>query len=1045
MKKLILGLGLLLSGAIAQAQNGLEGIVVEKYYVSNAADAAGSVGALPAGSVTYRIYADMLPGYNFQALYGTPGASGHTLLVNTSTTFFNNEDYGTTTPGNSPTNVRKNSVLLDSWFSVGGAAAGKVGVFKSEDTDGSPGNAQSILQNNDPSTTGALNIGTTASLLANDGMITGTPVSVTFVGIAAGDLAAFDGTSQAGNSFSTNNGSIAALGGATGPTAANRVLIGQFTSTGVLHFELNVQIGTPTGGVQQYVASNPVGAEITIPSLTGTFNAPNIAPTISITAPTTGSTFLVGQTVGITVNAADANGTVDSVQYFVDGNKVGSKVGAPYTNTFNWTATVGAHVLTAKATDNGGTTTTSAAVNITVGNIIPPTVSISSPANGATFFSGATVAINATAADADGTVDSVEFFVDGTKVGADLAGPYSFSWVATIGTHTLTAKATDNNGATTTSATVSINVFSSSTSYAVIGSANKCDGSVFCLPINALAAVSNVIGYDLTLTYNKTKVSPTGVVTVSNALINPAYTSTANSIDTATGTILISVYFNASAPANANFSGTGQLLCVEFAKTAGFAAVDTATFAITSIQESYFNGVQPKLASSGSYTTYQDSVFKSSLRFWFDNSPIKYNSAVPADYVITNIYGANNACTTTSATAVQPNLSGDFNYNVSNGTSINIKKDIAATTDVQPVVNGFDAFLTRRVLINDVTFIPSIYQVIAMDVNTDGVISAGDLSQINQRTVLFIPEFKQAWNYNAGGVSNGQLSKDWLFIDQTTLNSNPAYQISSTYPANNGVGYSKAKVPVVPFCYAVPSISSGACISLSTETYKGVLLGDVNGNYATYNVGPNPYKTGNSKVVFDLSKAVVANGYADVPVTVWADENVNALDFALQLNESNISYQSVRENTSYLTGLANYNTADKTLRYTASSLQNVELGKSVVSVRVAVKGTSIDAADFTSAVAYLNGEKVQVELSGNAADNMVNVYPNPAKDVVNVIASEDATVQLISLQGNSVVLQQNIVANQNQVLNTQALANGIYMMKVYNNNFVTTKKVVIQK
>src|SRR5689334_20128881 len=161
MKKIIMGIALLLSCVVSRAQNGLENIVVEKYYVSNAADAAGSAGVLPVGSVTYRIWADMLPGYNFQALYGV---AGHTLTVTTSTTFFNNEDYGGTTPTISATNVRKNSALLDSYFSVGGAATGKVAVFKSEDTDGSPGNAQNILQNNDPTATGPINIGTTASL-----------------------------------------------------------------------------------------------------------------------------------------------------------------------------------------------------------------------------------------------------------------------------------------------------------------------------------------------------------------------------------------------------------------------------------------------------------------------------------------------------------------------------------------------------------------------------------------------------------------------------------------------------------------------------------------------------------------------------------------------------------------------------------------------------------------------------------------------------------------------------------------------------------------
>jgi chitodextrinase len=781
------------------------------------------------------------------------------------------------------------------------------------------------------------------------------------------------------------------------------VLIGQFTTDGIFHYELNLQIGGPGGIVQQFVASNPTGTEITLTSLSGTLGAPNTPPTVSVTSPSNGATFLVGASVPFNATAADADGTVDSVQFYVDGIKVGSDLSSPY--TFSWTATVGAHALTAKATDNGGTTVTSSPVNITVGNIIPPAVSISSPANGATFFSGAVIAINANAADADGTVDSVEFYVDGSKVGSDLSSPYSFNWTSTIGTHALTAKATDNNGATTTSAPVTIQVFSSSTSYALISSSNKCDGSVFCLPLNAIAPVANVIGYDIVLNYNKNKVTPTGVVTVANALINPNYTSTANSINSTTGTMLISVFFNASAPPSAAFTGTGQLLCVEFAKTASFGAVDTAAFSISSIQESYFNGVQPKLASNGEFRTYQDTIFQSSLKFWFDNSPIKYNAAVPADYLVTNIYGSNGSCTSLSATSVRPNLAGNFSYNVNNGVAINIQKDIPGTTDVQPVINGFDAFLTRRVLVNDPTFVPSIYQAIAMDVNTDGVISAGDLSQINQRTVLLIPEFKQAWNYNSSGVSNGQLSKDWLFIDGTRLNSDPAYLISATYPANDGIGYSKSRVPVVPFCLTVPSFTSNICQTLGSETYQGVLLGDVNGNYATYNTGPNSYRMSDrNQVVFDLTQATVAGGYAEVPVMIYADGSVNALDFSMKFNESKLTFLSVNGQPSNMESLVNYNSEDKTLRFTSYSLQGLNAGQTLATVRFAINGDQLTEADFSSLSGLLNGEMANARLKTSNFENAVSVYPNPATNLLNVEVTEDATIQLLDAQGRSVVV-----------------------------------------
>lgn len=269
MRKTLTLLSTLLATLVSFSQ-GLEGVVVEKYYVTDAADAAGSSGILPVGSVTYRIYADLAAGYNFQALYGVPD---HELRVETTTSFFNNEDYGNTSPnGISATNIRKNSTMLDSWFSVGAACNGKLGVLKTEDTDGSVGNNIGILANNDP-TAGI-------PLSTSDGMVAGTPLSVTFVGLnnsGNGDLAVIDGISQFGNLFTTNNGSVAALGGATGATVTNHVLVGQFTTDGVFSFKLNMQVGTPSGGVEQFVADNPIGSEILFSDLNYTSGTSDVS------------------------------------------------------------------------------------------------------------------------------------------------------------------------------------------------------------------------------------------------------------------------------------------------------------------------------------------------------------------------------------------------------------------------------------------------------------------------------------------------------------------------------------------------------------------------------------------------------------------------------------------------------------------------------------------------------------------------------------------------------------------------------------------------
>lgn len=89
----------------------------------------------------------------------------------------------------------------------------------------------------------------------------------------------------------------------------------------------------------------------------------------------------------------------------------------------------------------------------------PPTVAITQPANGANFPTGSTVPIQVTATDSDGTVAKVEFFSNDQLIGSDTNAPFAFSFTIPVaGSYTLTARATDNSGATTLSSPVTISV-----------------------------------------------------------------------------------------------------------------------------------------------------------------------------------------------------------------------------------------------------------------------------------------------------------------------------------------------------------------------------------------------------------------------------------------------------------------------------------------------------------------------------------------------------------------------------------------------------------
>ena len=187
----------------------------------------------------------------------------------------------------------------------------------------------------------------------------------------------------------------------------------------------------------------------------------NQPPTVSLTSPADNTTVTKGSTVTISATAADSDGSVDRVEFYAGSVRINTDGAAPY--SFDWTPTVsGTFVITAKAYDLDGGITTSQPVTVNVissPNNLPPTVTITSPANNATVSRSSGTIIRANAGDSDGTVVKVEFYVGSTLLGTDTSAAFSLFWIPTArGTFTLTVRAYDDNGAVTTSAPITVRV-----------------------------------------------------------------------------------------------------------------------------------------------------------------------------------------------------------------------------------------------------------------------------------------------------------------------------------------------------------------------------------------------------------------------------------------------------------------------------------------------------------------------------------------------------------------------------------------------------------
>ena len=266
----------------------------------------------------------------------------------------------------------------------------------------------------------------------------------------------------------------------------------------------------PAGAVETVVITltnspfmTPVNYEIGQPSAATVYIVPpgisNRPPGVGIVSPVNGAVFYAPADISLIAKATDPDGSVTNVEFFANGADVGRGLPVvldpPGANGvtglvyfFNWqNVPANKFSLTAVATDNGGLSSTSAPVKITVlpPTNFPPVVRITSPPNNAVFRAPVNIPLYAFAADPDDSVATVEFFAGNSSLGfgqpvaaAPLPLPpghiqppilivasnyWEFTWTnpAPETNVVLTARATDSSGLSATSAPVRISILPS--------------------------------------------------------------------------------------------------------------------------------------------------------------------------------------------------------------------------------------------------------------------------------------------------------------------------------------------------------------------------------------------------------------------------------------------------------------------------------------------------------------------------------------------------------------------------------------------------------
>lgn len=126
------------------------------------------------------------------------------------------------------------------------------------------------------------------------------------------------------------------------------------------------------------------------------------------------------------------------------------------------------HLLTESDATNNVTDTvvTISGTSVSVGTqthpaVIPPTIRLTSPVDGASVSGTVNLSVNV-AATAPATVSSVQYLLDGNPLGGpQTAAPYSYAWAVgstPVGNHRLSAQVTDSSGTIATAPVETVNV-----------------------------------------------------------------------------------------------------------------------------------------------------------------------------------------------------------------------------------------------------------------------------------------------------------------------------------------------------------------------------------------------------------------------------------------------------------------------------------------------------------------------------------------------------------------------------------------------------------
>ncbi len=498
------------------------------------------------------------------------------------------------------------------------------------------------------------------------------------------------------------------------------------------------------------------------------------------------------------------------------------------------------------------------------------------------------------------------------------------------------------------------------------------------------------------------------------------------------GEVSASLFFNAEAPLDAEWTGEGAFICFTFEMSDTWdGTASTQTITSSDVVESFETGIGSETVEDAKLTilTMLGQIYVRGD----ENTPLVNGENFNGS---TEIATADTDCALDDRWTQTFNTENNGEFSIAAAGSTNLRITRNTTENDLSIIGGADAL--RAVFIRlGLGDAPTVNELLAMDVNDDGFASAGDITNILRRSVGLIA------NYPA---QDGAQASDWKFAFAETIDG---------YEAAGEGTYDWKNVPVLPQCIAVPA---NPCAEV--YAYDAILKGDLDNSWAA----TSALKTAiDRSLVVDVENKAMVEMETTYRIPIYAKDSDSffTLDLDLPFDPSKVSIQDV-----VLTELGEsyeiqyvWNTPEEGRLMMASyTIQEIDTDQPLFEIIVQ---EDITADAFGAGKSYFNGIESGVEVTGTAVGiedilggghNLTAIealHPNPANNRVMLTYNTELSglleVNILDLAGRT-VLRQEIGQQGRAAIDLNNLQNGLYIITLSEDSQLKGReKLVIAK